>query len=309
MNVQQVLASPRKTLWWGVARRVSALPVYQALTARGRTIVQRVERRLSKPPLAYLELHVTDHCNMNCSGCGHFSNVAPDWYADPASHDRDMRRLSQLFANVVTLHLLGGEPLLHERITDFLSSSRRWLPLSDIRLVTNGILLPKMRQDFWETCRANRIGIDISLYPPMAKKADHLKRLVTGEKVDLIIKPTTTFFASLNPKGDSDPATAMRACRKMYYTPFLKEGRVYLCPFSPNVPIYNQVFSAALPEKSGAMDIHSRRLTGWDVLEFLERPADVCRFCSYGVGVRNFAWKRTTGTKEDYNFEVSPGPS
>src|SRR5512139_246408 len=104
MNVQQFLASPRKTLWSGVARRVSALPVYHSLTARGRTIVQRVERRLSKPALAYLELHVTDHCNMNCSGCGHFSNVAPDWYADLASHDRDMRRLSQLFSNVVTLH-------------------------------------------------------------------------------------------------------------------------------------------------------------------------------------------------------------
>jgi hypothetical protein len=53
-------------------------------------MAQKLKRRLTKPPLAYLELHLTDHCNMNCCGCGHFSNVASAWYADPESHNRDM---------------------------------------------------------------------------------------------------------------------------------------------------------------------------------------------------------------------------
>ena len=301
-----LIASPGKTIRWGVQRRVEALPGYQSLTSRSRAVLQAIKRRLSKPALLYRELHLTDHCNMNCSGCGHFSNVAPTWFADPASHDRDMRRLSRLLSNIGTLRLLGGEPLLHEKVTDFLCSSRRWFPQSDIRLVTNGILLPKMGQDFWESCRVNRIGIDISLYPPMAKKADDLKQLVAGEKLDLIVRPITTFEAALNPRGDSDPARAMQACRKRYYNPFLKEGRVYLCPFSPNVPIYNQVFKAKIPEKSGAIDIHVRRLTGWDVLEFLERPAEVCRYCSFGVGVREYPWKRTTKAKAEYDFDLVP---
>jgi hypothetical protein len=265
-------------------------------------MAQKLKRRLTKPPLAYLELHLTDHCNMNCCGCGHFSNVASAWYADPESHNRDMRRLSQLFSNISSIHLLGGEPLQHPKVTEFLSSTRRWFPQAIIRLVTNGILLPSMGQDFWQCCRANRISISITLYPPMLNKEDALRRLVSGENLELVINKTSIFVATLNPKGDSDPRKAMQACRKRYYTPFLKEGQLYLCPFSALAPIYNQVFRAEVPAHSGAVDIHTRSLTGWDVLELLERPADVCRFCSYEV--RKYAWKRTTKTKEEYDFNL-----
>ncbi len=307
MNIRRFLSSPGKTIRWGLQRRLTALPGYQALTARSRVVAQELKRRMSKPALAYLELHLTDHCNMNCSGCGHFSNVAPAWFADPESHNRDMRQLSRLFSNIVTIHLLGGESLLHPKVTEFLDTTRRWFPQAVIRLVTNGILLPQMGQDFWRCCRANRIVIDITLYPPMLEREDALRRLVIGEKLDLVINKTSTFWAALNPRGDSDPAKAMQACRKMYYTPFLKEGFIHLCPFSATVPTYNQMFDATIPEKSGAIDIYTRRLAGWDVLEFLERPAGVCRFCSYGVGVRQYAWKRTTKVKEEWTFDLAPG--
>jgi len=270
-------------------------------------MAQKLKRRLTKPPLAYLELHLTDHCNMNCCGCGHFSNVASAWYADPESHNRDMHGFLQLFSNISSIHLLGGEPLQHPKVTEFLSSTRRWFPQAVIRLVTNGILLPSMGQDFWQCCRANRISISITLYPPMLNKEDALRRLVSGENLELVINKTSTFWASLNPKGDSDPARALRACRKMYYTPFLKEGLLYLCPFSANVPTYNRVFAAQIPEKSGAIGIHAPGMTGWDVLEFLDRPAEVCRFCSFGTGVRKYDWKRTTKAKEEWNFDLVPG--
>jgi len=66
-----------------------------------------------KPELRYVELHLTDHCNLNCKGCGHYCPLAPPQYADLQQYHSDMRRLRQLFRNVRTIRLMGGEPLLH----------------------------------------------------------------------------------------------------------------------------------------------------------------------------------------------------
>ena len=61
-----------------------------------------------RPELRYVELHLTDHCNLNCRGCTHYCPVASPWYADLAQHRRDMGRLAQLFRNVGTIRLMGG---------------------------------------------------------------------------------------------------------------------------------------------------------------------------------------------------------
>lgn len=30
----------------------------------------------NKPQLSYIEYHVSNHCNLKCKGCGHYSNLA-----------------------------------------------------------------------------------------------------------------------------------------------------------------------------------------------------------------------------------------
>ena len=30
-----------------------------------------------------LEIHLVDHCNLNCGGCNHFSPIAKPWFIDP----------------------------------------------------------------------------------------------------------------------------------------------------------------------------------------------------------------------------------
>ena len=54
---------------------------------------------LHRPPqLHRLLYHVTDHCNLNCKGCTHFSNIAEKHFADPEAYRRDLDRLTEVFS-------------------------------------------------------------------------------------------------------------------------------------------------------------------------------------------------------------------
>lgn len=65
---------------------------------------------LSLPFLNYLETNVVDHCNLNCKGCAHFSNIYDNNYVDLVDYERDIKLISQKF-NVYYFRILGGEPL------------------------------------------------------------------------------------------------------------------------------------------------------------------------------------------------------
>ncbi len=130
---------------------------------------------LRRPELAYLELHLTDHCNLNCKGCSHFCPLAPPQYADLSGYKSDMHRISQLFRNIRTIRLMGGEPLLHPDPASFVRATRAVFPQARIRFVTNGILLPKASQAFWDACRDTGATIDMTVYPPW-------RGIYTGER-------------------------------------------------------------------------------------------------------------------------------
>ena len=109
------------------------------------------------PTLDYLETHVVDHCNLNCKGCSHFCNLAEEKFIDVESIRKDFVQLSKVYKNIKVIRLMGGEPLLHPEINEIMKSVRASFPYSQIKLATNGLLLPKMKEHFWKTCRDNNI--------------------------------------------------------------------------------------------------------------------------------------------------------
>lgn len=65
---------------------------------------ENAERHTIANELPYLELHLTDHCNLNCDGCLHFSSMSPHHFADIEQFKADMMRLTQLFGNIQLNH-------------------------------------------------------------------------------------------------------------------------------------------------------------------------------------------------------------
>ena len=136
---------------WNQSLRVAGINTGSAVLDHVKSHTPRLMRRgirravdlFRQPELAYLELHLTDHCNLNCRGCSHYCPLAPRQYADLSRYQSDMHRIRQLFRNIHTIRLMGGEPLLHPDPASFVIATRAVFPQARIRFVTNGILLPQ----------------------------------------------------------------------------------------------------------------------------------------------------------------------
>ena len=44
--------------------------------------------------LYFIDIHLVEHCNLNCFCCNHFSQLADEEYTDLASFEKDMKQLA-----------------------------------------------------------------------------------------------------------------------------------------------------------------------------------------------------------------------
>ncbi len=271
--------------------------VRKLVPSRAIPFLRRLKHRVHKPTLSYVELHLTDHCNLNCRGCGHFSPIAQPWFADITTHDNDMKQLAKLFSNINDIRLMGGEPLLHPMVTSFFASTRKHFPHSAIHLVTNGLLLRETTDDFWASCREHRIIIDLTVYPPTVRDMNDMLEKAVQNSIKIRSFTVTKFIAHKNLPGDSDPVKAMTICRSRYYCPFLRNGRLYICSNPALAHYFNQCFGTEIPD-AGYVDIYSQNLAGEKCIELLNQPSPACRFCSYDFP--QFDWQRSQRGREEW---------
>lgn len=91
-----------------------------------------------------LEVNLADHCNLNCQCCDHFSPLAPKTFLDFDQYVKDIKRLSKLTGGKIGLmKLQGGEPLLNDRLIDYIAVTREAFPDSYVCIFTDGLLLNK----------------------------------------------------------------------------------------------------------------------------------------------------------------------
>jgi hypothetical protein len=264
----------------------------------------RAMRRLFhlKPVLSYLEVNLVDHCNMNCSGCSHFSPLADELFANIKHYDDDMKQLSKLVANITIFRLLGGEPLLHPEVGMFLTSTRTWFPKAKICLVTNGLLLSSMPVEFWESCRRNSISIEVTLYPPLINKENDFLQLAKNEKIVLNVVKASEFYIFVNSKGDSELEKGFRRCRKRsIYRPLLREGKVYNCYMPALVHYFNAAYGTNIPN-TGFVDLYDPKMTGWKMLSLIEKNSDACRYCATGwIKVPTQIWTKSCFSQKEWD--------
>ncbi|MCR5040503.1 MAG: radical SAM protein, partial [Clostridia bacterium] len=121
--------------------------------------------------LDYLEIEISEFCNLNCKGCTNCSNIATrKQFYEFDEYSKDLHRISEIFSGIKKIRLLGGEPFLNPRIVDYAGLVRELFPDSDLRIVTNGLLLPRI--DIAVLRELSRLGafLDISAYPPSRKR-------------------------------------------------------------------------------------------------------------------------------------------
>ena len=258
-----------------------------------------------KPSLPYVEVHLTDHCNLNCKGCAHFAPIAKKWFADPTEHERDMKRLRQLFTNIRTIRLMGGEPLLHPDLETFLISTRVNFPDAEIRLVSNGILMPRMSEVFWGTCKATNTVVEVTLYPPTEGKKEKFAATAQKKGVEVWFHKKSTFTPFINIAGDSSLKEGFKHCRERMACPMLRQGNIYYCFLAATLSTFNEHFHARIPCR-GFVNIYDPQLTGQGAIRLLNTPAETCRYCSGGWSLRpSYSWEKSKGKMTEWLAKLS----
>lgn len=281
------------------------IDIIKAMWMNKRAVAKEMVRHLKSSftrVLPYLEVHLVDHCNLNCSGCGHYSQIASPVFTEIDQFERDIKRLSQLFRNIVTIRLMGGEPLLHPDSASFVTIVRTSFPRTDLRFVTNGTLLPRAPAAFWEACRRANATLDLTIYPPFRQQSVEWLRLCEQERVACQANSVSEFFKHMNIKGDSCRIQAFLHCRRRFFCPFLQQGHLHVCSKPALVHHFNQHFGKAVPADAGT-DIHAKDATARSILTALGKPVETCKWCTYDFACT--PWSSGPDSLHDWYFPKS----
>ena len=106
--------------------------------------------------ISYLRLSITDRCNLRCIYCQpkKAKETVPHWKSVEILQHRDLLTYEELlrFVSVAVsmgmnkVRLTGGEPLVRRGILAFIQSLSDLDGLDQIRLTTNGVLLPELAE-------------------------------------------------------------------------------------------------------------------------------------------------------------------
>lgn len=247
-----------------------------------------------KRPLIHLDVHVTDHCNLNCKGCTHFAPlVEQEVFKDPDQVGKDLRELAKKFV-IKKIHLLGGEPLLHPRVNEFVKNAREAFPRTSISVITNLLLVEQMPESFWNTLRQYNVKLEYSLYPPLIPRLKKIEDFLKNKDVKFdMLQSATSFQKRTNSKGDSSIEKAFKTCgRKVCVT--LWNSRLYNCPMCYSV-YYNKKFGNVFPEFEG-YDIYKE--TGEEIFAKLGKPIEMCKYCAEEYV--DFEWAQSPKSPDEW---------
>jgi organic radical activating enzyme len=97
---------------------------------------------LIKPVLPFVEIMVTQACNISCAGCTNYSDLPHSGYL---TWDQGRAQIEPWLerVDIPDFGILGGEPLMNPKIRDWIRGLRELMPTSQIRFTTNGLLLER----------------------------------------------------------------------------------------------------------------------------------------------------------------------
>ena len=231
------------------------------------------------------EVNVVHQCNLSCRGCSHLSPVIPKAFVDPEIVYRDLSRLGAYYS-AGHVRLLGGEPLLHRNLLQVIAAVRASGITKCIRILTNGILLPRIPNAFWESVDE----VQVSLYSGVTLDRSQLQRIEDAARdhgVKLEIRKFTHFREPYSEVGTSNDQLVRRVFKTcqiahIWQCHTIHNGRFYLCPQA--VFLRTVLTDAHLPDEGLVID--SSPDFGRRLKEYVERdtPFTACTHCLGSVG-------------------------
>ncbi len=248
---------------------------------------KELEKKMVIPKILNFEINILKKCNLRCQCCNNFSPlVAEEEFCDSDMEivKEDLLRIKKLFSDSVgRIYISGGEPLMHPRLLDYIKFIRKTFMKADIAIITNGILLLNMKQNFWDICRDNNIILTPTKYPINVKydlimekaKQNGVRCKFFGSSES----GRTSWHFPFDLQGKQDYRESFYNCYNAMNCITLYRGKLYPCSLVTNIDIFNRYFDknlTVLAEDGVDIYEYDDRDT---ILKKLIEPMKFCRYC------------------------------
>jgi len=239
--------------------------------------------------LVNVDYHLIDKCNLNCVGCNHFCPLVPE-NNKPKSIEQitaDLALLSKFKDHLCTLGLLGGEPLLHPKLSQICRISREFFPNNEISITTNGILLNRIRE-IKDAVEEFNITLVVTVYP--IRKSDpyyfynEAKKIIPSTQAWAFPTENGMYINELTDDINVASLQEIKDCVKRWRCNQLKDGKLYICHYAAQLDYLKNAFPELIhinKDEEMYLDLNNDDLTIDDIYEFQRNTMpEICSHCS-----------------------------
>lgn len=200
--------------------------------------------------LPFVEMMATQACNLSCHGCTNYSDLPHKGWIPWAQARQEISDWLHR-VDIPDFGILGGEPLMHPQIRQWIQGLRELLPDAQIRFTTNGMLLGKNLDIVDLAAEVGNIVFKIGVHvkdPALENTIQYImerfdwrpvteygiKRFETGNKFRFQISRPDIFwktfqgpYTDMRPHNNDSRAAFEICCQKT--CPLLYQGRIYKC--------------------------------------------------------------------------------
>lgn len=222
-------------------------------------------------------------CNLNCSGCSHFSPLTkhPKMLSVEEFH-RDLIQLKSKFQYIKTIQFLGGEPLINKKLALFIMEAHKLFPFANLSIITNGLLIPSLDKETLEIIRNCCVFVHISWYKNNTQLLNDIKNKLEQYQICYQITAfNDSFRLQYNINGTNDYKKSWNICEdRLCHT--IVNGKISACYYAATVKHANKYFGLNIPHSEYEYDIYDDNLSAEEIIKKITTPFPLCSYCNGG---------------------------
>ena len=188
-------------------------------------------------------------------------------------------RLREIFDHIEVFRLVGGEPCLNPDIGQFVAAVREAFPDVTLYVVSNGLLIPHIKEEILDTLRENNAVVNISYYPPTVKMTEKIKEKLDDYKVPYTFSNPIRYFQYEVGETPGNGTSNYRHCPFIYCHILSDDGRLCLC--DPPMVYQKNMTHLHVQREVGEecwTDLYNVK-DGYELLRRLHREIPFCKYC------------------------------
>lgn len=240
-----------------------------------------------------LVIHTNHRCCLECYGCNHLSpwHRGDAFMLQPEDLQNDLAQIQALKIRVGELHLLGGEPLLCPHLEECINVCKGFPAV--LWLKTNGMLLGKQPDSFWQTLNGCNMRLQVTNYCLKAALVLQIRAKAKRFGVALRINKPGRWHMRFQTRDMSD-GHVQQAFKDCDFAPYkyLQDGKLYRCSIDCYAKPYFEKLGLLWAEWGADIyavdfEVQCRWLFG--------QPSSNCRICRTAKERKvGMPWRRIT---------------